>query len=115
MVILAAYYAENNWFRVDPMNPKILVLFLLFHLISINIITFVAYFIDKRSAQKGGWRVSEKNLHALELLGGWTGALVGQKIFKHKTKKASYQGAFWFLGIMQLCIIYIILKFLNIV
>lgn len=115
IVIFAAYYFENNIFKVDPLNPKVLLLFLVFHFISINFITILAYFFDKKAAQNGGWRVSEKNLHALELLGGWIGALVGQKIFKHKTKKANYQGAFWFLGIMQICAIYIILKFLNVV
>ncbi|MDR1694691.1 MAG: DUF1294 domain-containing protein [Lactobacillaceae bacterium] len=113
IVILSAYYFENHVYKVDPLNPKILLLFVVFHFISINLITILAYFVDKKAAQKGAWRVPEKNLHALEFLGGWIGALIGQKVFQHKNKKGSYQGAFWFLGVMQVCMVYLILKFLN--
>ena len=34
-------------------------------------------------------------LHMLEALGGWPGALVGQRWFRHKTRKARFQGVFW--------------------
>ena len=57
LVILAAYYVENRWFTVTPFHPKTLLLFLVFQLASINLVTFVAYGVDKRAAQKGDWRV----------------------------------------------------------
>lgn len=114
-VILAAYYLESKGVKVNPLNPKILLLFLVFHFVSINIVTIIAYWADKRAAKKGKWRVSEASLHTLELLGGWIGALIGQKIFRHKTKKREYQSVFWFLGLLQIVIIIVILKFLNIV
>jgi len=65
-----------------------------------SVITFLAYGWDKRQARRGGRRISEKRLHQLELLGGWPGALIGQKCFRHKTVKASYRWVFF--GIVAL-------------
>jgi uncharacterized membrane protein YsdA (DUF1294 family) len=58
--------------------------------------SFVMYGWDKRQAQNGGWRVPEKNLHLLSLLGGWPGAFLGQRQFRHKTQKQSFQFTYWF-------------------
>ncbi len=55
-------------------------------LIAINIVTFAVYGIDKRRAKRGAWRVPEKTLFLLPLLGGSLGALLGMKVFHHKTK-----------------------------
>jgi uncharacterized membrane protein YsdA (DUF1294 family) len=41
-------------------------------------------------------------LHASELLGGWPGALVAQQVFRHKTRKLSYQSAFWLIVTLHL-------------
>ncbi len=57
--------------------------------------TFLAYRSDKRRAELGQWRIPESTLHLLELLGGWPGAFLAQRIFRHKTSKLSYQGVFW--------------------
>ena len=52
----------------------------------ISAITFFAYGIDKLRAKKGAWRVSEKTLLSLGILGGAFGGLLGMKLFRHKTK-----------------------------
>ena len=44
------------------------------------------YGIDKRKARRGAWRIPEKTLFLLPLLGGSVGALLGMKVFRHKTK-----------------------------
>lgn len=46
---------------------------------------------DKRQARRGSRRVPEAVLHALELLGGWPGALLGMRWFRHKTQKRAYR------------------------
>ena len=115
LVILAAYYVENRWFTVTPFHPKTLLLFLVFQLASINLVTFVAYGVDKRAAQKGDWRVPESNLHTLEFLGGWAGALLGQKFFHHKSKKRSYQTFFWMMMLFEAALVFVILRFLHII
>lgn len=58
-------------------------------------LTFALYGYDKRQARNNGQRTPEKVLHALELAGGWPGALLAQQVFRHKTRKVSYQALFW--------------------
>lgn len=53
IVILAAYYIETHYFRVTPFAPKTLLLFLVYQFISINLVTFLAYWVDKRAAVRG--------------------------------------------------------------
>jgi uncharacterized membrane protein YsdA (DUF1294 family) len=63
-------------------------------LLGFSLLAFGVQWIDKRWAETKHWRVSEKMLHLLELLGGWPGAYLGQRIFRHKTSKISYQFVF---------------------
>jgi uncharacterized membrane protein YsdA (DUF1294 family) len=53
--------------------------------------TFAAYGIDKGLATKGMRRIPEKTLHTMELFGGWPGALVGMRAFRHKTAKLAFR------------------------
>ena len=64
----------------------------LYYLIAINIVTFIVYGIDKVKAMKGKWRISEATLLILAAIGGSIGALLGMKIWHHKTmhKKFKY-------------------------
>ena len=59
---------------------------LLIYLALINLTTFIIYGADKRRARQGKWRVPEKTLFLLPLLGGSIGALLGMRTFRHKTK-----------------------------
>ena len=59
---------------------------LLVWLAVINLVTFAIYGIDKAKAKRGAWRVTEKTLFLLPLLGGSLGALLGMRVFHHKTK-----------------------------
>ena len=56
-----------------------------------SLVCFAMYGWDKRQAQKNGWRTPEQTLHTLALLGGWPGALFGQKFFRHKTQKTGFK------------------------
>ena len=57
-----------------------------FYLLVINAVTFAVYGIDKYKAKKGAWRIPEKTLFLLPIIGGSVGALAGMYIFRHKTK-----------------------------
>lgn len=71
--------------------------------LSASLLSFVQYWLDKRNAQSGAQRTPENTLHLVELLGGWPGALIAQQVFRHKTRKASYQTVFWLIvGLHQL-------------
>lgn len=56
------------------------------YLLTINIIAFAAYGIDKWKAKRGKWRISEMTLIVLAFIGGALGALLGMKVFRHKTQ-----------------------------
>ncbi|HBB99470.1 DUF1294 domain-containing protein [Stutzerimonas kunmingensis] len=66
-----------------------------------SLLTFVLYWRDKHSALKDRWRTPETTLHFFELVGGWPGALVAQQVFRHKTRKLSYQLAFWLIVVLH--------------
>ena len=62
---------------------------------AMSLVAIWAYSRDKRAAQSGAWRSSEFRLHLLEFLGGWPGAFLAQRFFRHKSRKLSYQIVFW--------------------
>lgn len=57
--------------------------------------TFAAFAIDKRAARRGAWRISERTLHTMELLGGWPGALAARSLIRHKSVKRRYAVVLW--------------------
>jgi uncharacterized membrane protein YsdA (DUF1294 family)/cold shock CspA family protein len=60
-----------------------------------SLVTFFAYALDKSAAQNQRHRTSENRLFLLGLVGGWPGALIAQRVFRHKTRKRSFQVVFW--------------------
>lgn len=57
----------------------------------ISLLTLAAYARDKSAARQMRWRTPESHLHLLALLGGWPGAWLGQRLFRHKTKKTGFR------------------------
>jgi uncharacterized membrane protein YsdA (DUF1294 family)/cold shock CspA family protein len=66
-----------------------------------SLVAFLLYRSDKRRARFGGRRVSEATLQGWALIGGWPGALLAQQVFRHKTRKVSFQVGFWFVVILN--------------
>lgn len=60
-------------------------------LLSINLSTFLLYGLDKLLALINTQRIPEKILYAAALFGGSAGALSGMYLFRHKTRKISFQ------------------------
>jgi len=67
-----------------------------------SVATFVLYGVDKRRAVRGGWRVSERTLHWMELAGGWPGGLAGQAAFRHKRRKGAFMVVFTGIAMIHL-------------
>jgi uncharacterized membrane protein YsdA (DUF1294 family) len=67
----------------------------------VSLLAFLLYWSDKRKARADHWRTPENVLHAVEFAGGWPGALLAQQLFRHKTRKLSYQLVFWIIVLMH--------------
>jgi len=78
---------------------------LLAWLISITLVTFLAFWYDKAVAGSNWTRVPEKVLFALTLLGGTVGALVGRRVFHHKTRKVEFRVKFWLIVVIQVAVV----------
>ena len=58
----------------------------IWYLIVINILAFILYGIDKKWARDHAWRISERMLIGIALIGGSVGAIAGMLLFHHKTR-----------------------------
>lgn len=85
---------------------------LIIYLIIINIVGFFAMLIDKEKAKRNYWRIPEKTLFTITLLGGGVGTIAGMYLFRHKTKKPIFTIGFPVILISEIFIaIYIYVKF----
>ena len=91
---------------------------LLYYLIFINVVTFLVYGIDKwrstsgrllstgrKKAKQGSWRISEATLLILAVIGGSIGALLGMKIWRHKTMHKKFKYGLPLILIIQIILI----------
>ena len=81
---------------------------LLYYLIVINIVTFLIYGIDKRKAKQGSWRISGAFLMILAVIGGSIGALLGMKVWHHKTMHKKFKYGLPLILLAQIALIYFI-------
>ena len=79
------------------------------YLILINLITFLAMYIDKKKAKKGKRRIPEKTLFILVGLGGGIGGILGMYLFRHKTKKTRFVIGFPAILIFEVLVVIAIL------
>lgn len=71
------------------------------YLIAINIVTFAAFAWDKRAAKRRAWRAPENQLLALAAVGGTLGALLAQRLLRHKTHKQPFAARLWSIAAAQ--------------
>lgn len=75
----------------------------------INIIGFFSMLIDKRRAIKNKWRIPEKTLFLIAVIGGSVGSIAGMRLFRHKTKHWYFAYGMPAILIVQLVIISLLL------
>ena len=75
------------------------------YILAISTFSFLLFGFDKRSATRGGYRISEFVLLLLSFLGGSVGSLLGILIFRHKTSKTSFKIKFGLILLAQILII----------
>ena len=76
------------------------------YLASINLVTFAAFWADKQAAIHRHWRIAERTLLMLAALGGGAGAVAGQVLLRHKTRKEPFRAWLWLIiGVEALVLI----------
>ena len=84
---------------------------IIIYVLGINLIAFLAMFIDKRKAQKGKWRISEKTLLTITCMFGGIGTIAGMYIFRHKTQKLRFSIGFPVITLLEYgTLIYLLIK-----
>lgn len=78
------------------------------YLVIANLAAFLMYGADKRRAKKNRWRISEKALIMVALIGGSVGALGGMYLFRHKTKHVKFIIGVPVILVIQILIVYIV-------
>lgn len=78
---------------------------LLAYLAVMSIILCIFMYIDKSRAKNHEWRISEKSLFTLAILGGACGGVLGMYLFRHKTKHNSFAFGFPLLAAIQIFIV----------
>ena len=85
---------------------------ILTYLLAINLIGILIMLIDKKKAIKGSWRIPEKSLLIVAMLGGAIGTMLGMHWFRHKTKKLKFTIGFPAILLTEIIIItYFLLKY----
>ena len=82
---------------------------IIIYLLAINLIAFLAMWLDKYKAKRGKWRTQEKTLFTLVALGGGIGGITGMYAFRHKTKKTRFIIGFPLIIIMQIILVIVVL------
>ena len=88
MLAWAALVAWAVWTRHLP-------LWTVAALAGLNLTTLWLYAADKNAARQGQWRIAEKQLHLLSVLGGWPAAWLAQQNMRHKSSKTAFRAIYW--------------------
>lgn len=79
--------------------------YILIYLGIINLIGFFAMFLDKQKAKRNKWRIPEKTLFLLAIIGGSLGTTFGMHVFRHKTKHWYFKFGMPMILIIQIILI----------
>ena len=79
--------------------------YILIYLGIINLIGFFSMFLDKQKAKRGKWRIPEKTLFLLAIIGGSLGTTLGMHVFRHKTKHWYFKFGMPMILIVQIVLI----------
>lgn len=98
----------NSTGLIEYFTPLNVIIYLLI----INLIGILIMYIDKRKAKYGKWRIPEKTLLIIALLGGSVGTIIGMYAFRHKTQKLKFVLGFPTILIAEIVIItYFLIKY----
>lgn len=81
--------------------------FIFIYIVFTNLLLFTLMAIDKQKSKLNQWRISEKTLFILAIIGGSIGGILGIYTFRHKTKHLKFTLGFPAIILLQLIAIYL--------
>ena len=83
---------------------------LIVYLAAVTLLAYFVYWLDKRRAQRGGRRISERELLLWAAAGGTPGAWLAMRKFRHKTRKTWFRAALAGIFVAQVAGIWLLLR-----
>ncbi len=74
------------------------------YLLTVNLLAFVLFGVDKARAVRHGWRIRESVLLGTAFLGGSLGALAAMRLFHHKTRKKKFSVGIPFMLVLHIAL-----------
>ena len=87
-------------------------LVLTIYLVCINLASFAVLGADKRRARREAWRIRERTLFLLAIVGGSVGAIAGMYAFHHKTRHWYFRAGFPLLFLFQAFLLFFLWRWL---
>ena len=78
---------------------------MIYYLTFINIVVLLSMYLDKYFAQNNMYRISEKALFFIAIIGGSIGSIIGMYQFRHKTKHRQFTTGLPFIIFIQIMIL----------
>ena len=75
----------------------------------INIVLYVTMVIDKKRAIKDGWRIPEKNMFIMAVLGGGLGGLAAMVFERHKNRHMDFILVFTMTAILHMLVAFLLI------
>ncbi len=88
-----------------PLGGAAMSEYFMLYFLSINLIGLFIMKIDKQKAIERQYRISEKTLWTIAVIGGAIGATIGMNLFRHKTKHLSFKVGFPILAILDIILL----------
>lgn len=79
-------------------------------LVVINLVGVVIVWMDKSRARNGQWRIPEKSLFLVALLGGTPGVYGMMKKIRHKTKHKRFMIGLPLIFVLQVVLVWAVLR-----
>lgn len=78
------------------------------YLLLMNLAGMLSMGIDKQKAKKGAWRIPERTLFLIALLGGSLGSILGMQVFRHKTRHRQFVIGMPIIAVLQISLLVVL-------
>lgn len=86
------------------MMPNSIPAYIATYLAAVSLVAIVLTVYDKRAATRGSWRIKERTLVLISVIGGSVTMLIAMRMIQHKTKQPKFMVGIPVIIILQIAI-----------